>query len=592
MIAQTADVAAPKRSRKQKLIEPVNRLPATVAELPSESVAIVQIPLGEIERHPLNRVISETDPEIIALANSIAEHGQLEPIRVRRLPSGKYQLISGERRYTALVVAGFFAAMARVVDVDDATALKEVAAANSHRQDLDPIERAELMTHLMRPIIEGGSGLTREQAGHIFGLTSESGCKNALRMLKLPPGLKALVKSREVPERVARTLVPYCDVPQLAKVIDEKFAEAVRDEQLEEFLQEADSEGFWWIEQEVEDSLRPIDAKTKRSNAYPAGPQPRLFELTDELRAKLDIVTVPTRAGWEKGRPKMEPREWCTNAKLWDELQAPHIAAINKGKGKPESATKAAKAEGRKLTPAEERAEAKRKAKLADEQLDKFTRDWAYRLLRATISMRSSDESLVALTLPMISTYHHDSAHELRSLADAALVETQCSTFRGGWERGSQHTHGAALKTHRKQGSAILAAYWRLIVWPVSRLISDKAKPHDEVTPAGELPNRLIGIDEGTLDALAELAGVSAETAWHEAARDGSDERRLVSVWLMRHTTAQLKQLGTELGLKLTREKRADLVDELLAAHKCGRPLALPKRIAAVLEPKAKGKRK
>ncbi len=161
----------------------------------SLTTSVVVIPLAQLERHPLNRIIDTGSEEIQKLAASIAEHGQLEPMRVRPIGQGRYQIISGERRYHALTIARSYGAKCIVVATDDATALKEVAAANSNRQDLNPVERGELMQLLMKPIADGGSGLTLLEAGAIFGLTSESGCKNALRLMKLPRRILDLVVS-------------------------------------------------------------------------------------------------------------------------------------------------------------------------------------------------------------------------------------------------------------------------------------------------------------------------------------------------------------------------------------------------------------
>ncbi len=106
-----------------------------------------------------------------------------------------------------------------------------------------------------------------------------------------------------------------------------------------------------------------------------------------------------------------------------------------------------------------------------------------------------------------------------------------------------------AAKLASEQTFDLLAAYWRLILWPVSRLVSDKANAKCRLTPAGQLPDRIAYIMPGDLRQLATIAGVSAESAWRDGATDGTDQRRLISGWLMRHTKDQLHKLRGELNV-------------------------------------------
>lgn len=101
---------------------------------------LVDIPLAKLVRNEANR----TSYDVSDLAKSIKKHGLLTPLRVR--PRGTvYEILAGERRWRALLLAGMRVARCEIVNVSDATALTELATENSKRQDLDPVQRSQLM---------------------------------------------------------------------------------------------------------------------------------------------------------------------------------------------------------------------------------------------------------------------------------------------------------------------------------------------------------------------------------------------------------------------------------------------------------------
>ncbi len=574
-------------------IEPVGSresLPELRQMLQHETVVPIDIEL--LDRHPQNRVIDPQSPEVIELRESIVAHGQREPMRVRAI-GDRYQILSGERRYTALRLAGIGYARCIVVSADDAAALAEVALGNAARQDLNPIERAQLMQHLV------DSGKTLLEAGRLFGLQSESGCKNALRMLKLPAKIRELVTSGQLPERVARRLIPYMVNDEIAKAIaDDLTSQFYGDEYLVRLWQD----DLGWIEETVGDLVRPLSSDVRRHYGYPKGEHPALFDWQNDpkLIEQLKIVELPWSIDFDHKtrKDRIEPRKFATNVKLWDKLNDPLVdAAIEKGKSK-NGHNKSARADTeKKLTPAQIAAENKRKAKEADDRLDKFTREWMCRLLRCSLADRSSDDCLVALTLPWI--VGHCPMHDLRTVHEQAIHECGISpkskTKANSWS--SPDTLGLLpLVANVKHDSAreydVLGAFWRIILWPVSRLVGDAAKS-SSLTPAGELPDRLIALDyRDELQHLISLVGlaknVSAETAWRDGATDGSDQRRLISVWLCRHTKDQLHKLRSELNVTegSSTMGRDELADCILNAHRPGKPLPLPKRLQKLVATK------
>ena len=137
------------------------------------------------------------------LAQSIREHGLIEPLVVRRMPGGgdKLELIAGERRWRALQKAGLREALVVVKDVSAKGAFELALIENVQRQDLNPIELAESFERLVRE-----HGYTQEALAERLG-KDRTTIANALRLLKLPPRVRAKVVTGELSEGHARALL-------------------------------------------------------------------------------------------------------------------------------------------------------------------------------------------------------------------------------------------------------------------------------------------------------------------------------------------------------------------------------------------------
>ena len=162
---------------------------------------VTYLPLEKLHRHPKNRVAGDT--AVAELCVSIQQHGLQQPIKVRLapdpwgLPVGHYQIVFGERRWRAAQMAGLEQIPAHVVELDDATTLELIAVENAQREDLDPIQRAELIETLCTSIEEGGAGKTRTEAAAVVGLESGSAASNLVRLLhskrrSSPPTVESL----------------------------------------------------------------------------------------------------------------------------------------------------------------------------------------------------------------------------------------------------------------------------------------------------------------------------------------------------------------------------------------------------------------
>ncbi len=136
------------------------------------------------------------------LAESIRQHGIIQPLTVRKLSSGYYQIIAGERRWRAARLAGLTEIPAVIIEADDRKAMELAMIENLQREDLSPMEEAEGYKMLVEDY-----GLTQEQAAQRVG-KSRSAVANALRLLALSPALRQMVEEGRLSAGHARALLP------------------------------------------------------------------------------------------------------------------------------------------------------------------------------------------------------------------------------------------------------------------------------------------------------------------------------------------------------------------------------------------------
>ena len=136
------------------------------------------------------------------LAESIRQHGVIQPLTVRKLSSGYYQIIAGERRWRAARLADLEEIPAVIIEADDRKAMELAMIENLQRKDLNPMEEAEGY----RALVEN-YGMTQEQAAQRVG-KSRSAVANALRLLDLEENLKVLVEDGNLSAGHARAILP------------------------------------------------------------------------------------------------------------------------------------------------------------------------------------------------------------------------------------------------------------------------------------------------------------------------------------------------------------------------------------------------
>ena len=170
------------------------------AEEPQEKSAYQSLPIYKVEPNP-DQPRKDFDPEELEnLAESIRVHGLIQPLTVREMPSGYYQIIAGERRWRAARLAKLSEVPVVVIDADDRKAMELALIENLQRQDLNPVEEALGYKSLMEDY-----GLTQEEAATRVG-KSRPAVANALRLLSLNPEVLEMVRSGSLTAGHARAI--------------------------------------------------------------------------------------------------------------------------------------------------------------------------------------------------------------------------------------------------------------------------------------------------------------------------------------------------------------------------------------------------
>lgn len=172
------------------------------------SSTISEIPIQDIEANP-NQPRREFDAEALQeLAKSIQEIGIVQPITLRQMENGKYQIIAGERRWRASQIAGLTQIPAYIRTIKDENVMEMALVENIQREDLNAIEIALAYEHLME-----SSGMTQEKVSERVG-KSRAAVANYVRLLKLPAQVQMALQNKEIDMGHARALLSL-DSPSL-----------------------------------------------------------------------------------------------------------------------------------------------------------------------------------------------------------------------------------------------------------------------------------------------------------------------------------------------------------------------------------------
>ena len=163
------------------------------------------LPIHKVEPNKNQPRQDFDEEELEALAESIRVHGVIQPLTVRELPSGYYQIIAGERRWRASRIAGLREIPAVIVEADDKKTMELALIENLQRQDLNAVEEALGYRSLMADY-----GLTQEDAANRVG-KSRSAVANALRLLNLAPEVLEKVRCGDLSAGHARAVLSLKD---------------------------------------------------------------------------------------------------------------------------------------------------------------------------------------------------------------------------------------------------------------------------------------------------------------------------------------------------------------------------------------------
>lgn len=270
----------------------------------TESSGSLSLPISQVETcssQPRKRFDDESLQE---LADSISQHGIIQPLTVRKLSSGYYQIIAGERRWRAARLAGLQEVPVIVIEADDRKAAELAMIENLQREDLNPMEEAAGFQSLIESY-----HMTQEEAAQRVG-KSRSAVTNALRLLGLTPSVRKLVEEGKLSAGHARALVP------LSPSLQESTANAI-------------VSGGLSVRQ-TEALVKRLSAEKKEAQAKDPDEVDYLVEAQNELKARLcrGVKIVPGR---KKGRIELEYYGVDDLNDLLDALAVIKVSQLKKG---------------------------------------------------------------------------------------------------------------------------------------------------------------------------------------------------------------------------------------------------------------------
>jgi ParB family chromosome partitioning protein len=204
---------------------------ATPAAVESEGGKPREIPLDQIDRNPFQTRSHVNEEQLKELAASITANGVVQPVLVRPLANGRFQLIAGERRWLASQLAAKATIPAILRQVSDEQAMEITIVENLQRADLNPMEQARAFERLSREF-----HMTQEQMAIRTG-KDRATVANFLRLLRLPSSVQARVESGDLSFGHARTLLAFEHAEEMEKAAQRISALSLSVRQTENYVQ-------------------------------------------------------------------------------------------------------------------------------------------------------------------------------------------------------------------------------------------------------------------------------------------------------------------------------------------------------------------
>jgi ParB family chromosome partitioning protein len=231
------NIAAPDTKRRalgkglDSLLPRIPSAPAPTAAVETEGGKPLEIPIDQIDRNPFQTRSLMNEGQLAELAASITANGVVQPVLVRPLASGRFQLIAGERRWRASELAGKKTIPAILRQVSDEQAMEITIVENLQRADLNPMEQARAFERLSREF-----HMTQEQMAVRTG-KDRATVANFLRLLKLPHSVQTRVEAGELSFGHARTLLAFEHAEEMEKTAQRIVANSLSVRQTEAYVQ-------------------------------------------------------------------------------------------------------------------------------------------------------------------------------------------------------------------------------------------------------------------------------------------------------------------------------------------------------------------
>ncbi|SDR20561.1 chromosome segregation DNA-binding protein [Pseudoxanthomonas sp. CF385] len=243
--------------------------------------ALRTLPVAQLQPGKYQPRMAMDPSKLTELAESIKAQGVIQPIVVRELSPGKFEIVAGERRWRASQEAGLAEVPVVVRELDDRTVIAMALIENIQREDLNPLEEAQSLQRLINEF-----SLTHAEAAEAVG-RSRAAVSNLLRLLELPPAIRALLEARRLEMGHARALLTLS--PDLASKLASDAAEQ------------------GWSVREVEHRAQQFAAgkvpvNGKKAKPAKAAPQPDIASLETELSESLGTRVTIAHGRGGKGK--------------------------------------------------------------------------------------------------------------------------------------------------------------------------------------------------------------------------------------------------------------------------------------------------
>ena len=256
--------------------------PVTVAAVaePQPGEVLRKLPIDQLQPGKYQPRRDMDEGKLAELSESIKAQGIIQPILVRQIAGGNYEIIAGERRWRASRLAGLDEVPVVVRELEDRTVIAMALIENIQREDLNPLEEAEALARLVSEF-----SLTHAEAAQAVG-RSRASVSNLLRLIDLPIGVRVLLETRRLEMGHARALLTLA--PELATKLAEEAAEQ------------------GWSVREVEHRAQQFAAGkvpgARKAKPLPTAPQADIASLETELSESLGTKVAIAHGRGGKGK--------------------------------------------------------------------------------------------------------------------------------------------------------------------------------------------------------------------------------------------------------------------------------------------------